>query len=105
MAWFRYLGKISYGIYLLHMPVFIFFEEWRSSWPSGLRMTVFGKLLAAAISFAAVVAIASVSWFCFEQPILRLKDKFRPDENTAVSESLVSSFPTPDQKTEGRLTA
>jgi len=105
MAWFRYLGKISYGIYLLHMPVFIFFEEWRSHWRAVLQTTAEGKLLAAAISFAAVFAIASVSWFLFEQPILRLKDRFRPDEKAGMSESLVSDFPTPDQKAEGRLTA
>ena len=104
MDWLRYLGKISYGIYLLHMPVFIFFEEWRSHWPIGLRMTAGGKMLAAAISFISVVAIASVSWFFFEQPILRLKDRFRSEERTVMPGSLLSGFPTPGQKAEGPLT-
>lgn len=66
-AWLRYLGKISYGLYLLHIPVRSALE---AAFPTqaGLFLNV------AMIGIA--VALASLSYTYFETPILRLKSRF-----------------------------
>ena len=67
-----YIGQIAYGLYLLHAPTsFVvramlsrrFHIEPHSSWNFLL-------------SLAAAFVVASLSWFLFEKPVLRLKDRF-----------------------------
>ena len=68
-----YIGRISYGLYLFHLPL-------GSALPRMLRFLGLGldrgsaSLLAARIAFC--IAIASFSFFTFEQPILSLKKRF-----------------------------
>lgn len=64
----RYLGTISYGIYVYHFLVLLAVEDLARR--AGLldRQTI----LAAAV--LGTVAVASVSWHLFERPINRLKD-------------------------------
>lgn len=76
-----HLGKISYGIYLLHMFVpgmwdyvsDMFFQyawiRWMSE--SWVRFLLF---------FVITVGLATFSWFCIEKPINQLKDYFRYDK-------------------------
>lgn len=64
LAW---IGRISYGLYLWHYPVFKGVRYVRAPWWVQL-MTAF------ALSFA----IAFLSYFAFERPILRLKKHFLP---------------------------
>jgi len=75
--WLVYTGRISYGVYLIHVPIFICVSLaaqrlWGTTQYSGFR-----QALLVCVAFAAVYAVASISWFCFEQPILRLKERFR----------------------------
>jgi len=75
--WLVYTGRISYGVYLIHVPIFICVSLaarrfWGTPHYSSVR-----QVLMVCVAFAAVYAVASISWFCFERPILRLKDKFR----------------------------
>jgi peptidoglycan/LPS O-acetylase OafA/YrhL len=67
----RYLGKISYGMYVYHFPVIWFVQNGSRAlgWDSLLPYTVW-------ISLAAIVAISSLSYHLFEKPILDLKDRF-----------------------------
>lgn len=69
----RYLGRISYGVYLYHLPAFWALSEamerLRLPMPhSGPAKFVLGSALA--------VAVAALSWHAFEQPINRLKRRW-----------------------------
>jgi peptidoglycan/LPS O-acetylase OafA/YrhL len=62
-----FLGRISYGFYVLHMPVIGFL---RKHWaPAGSLADCLG-FFAAALLISAL--LATVSWIGFERPILRL---------------------------------
>ncbi|MBA2322340.1 MAG: acyltransferase [Deltaproteobacteria bacterium] len=67
LAPFRYAGKISYGLYLYHLPIY-FALGFREGWVGRPKM-VFAVML--------VFAAASLSYFLVEEPILRLKRYFR----------------------------
>jgi peptidoglycan/LPS O-acetylase OafA/YrhL len=65
-----FTGKISYGLYLFHnfipyMKVFDF--------PNQISINYYSNQL---IRFILLFAIASISWFLIERPILKYKDKF-----------------------------
>lgn len=70
----RYLGKISYGLYVYHSPII---------WFSG-RIADLGidnpilKPLTALIALIATILIASLSFHLMEKPIINLKDRFFP---------------------------
>lgn len=67
----RYLGRISYGIYLWHLPVRYAMGlvpgGWRFHQP-GIMMLVAGGLV--------TIVVASLSWFLVEAPVNRLKKRF-----------------------------
>lgn len=68
----RYLGKISYGLYIYHFPIIWF----------SLRISELGipqeyvKPLSAVISFFVTLLMASLSFYLMERPITNLKDRF-----------------------------
>ena len=69
----QFLGKISYGIYLFHMPV----------WTAGYAVCHalgWSLLYESFPGVAAVTALsilcASASWYLLERPLLRLKDRW-----------------------------
>lgn len=70
-----FLGKISYGVYILHFNV-----------PGLLREQAFPKLgwqlpsspIVNFFIFTVVsIILATVSWYCFERPILSLKNRYK----------------------------
>jgi peptidoglycan/LPS O-acetylase OafA/YrhL len=74
-GWLRYIGKISYGIYLLHYPIFVLWARFLRT-ETCCQTDVARNLLAFAGQMALAIAAASISWRLFEQPILRLKERF-----------------------------
>lgn len=56
-----YLGKVSYGIYLWHLPVLVLLA----------RHTELAPLTAMGVALVATIALASASWHWIEQPLLR----------------------------------
>lgn len=72
-GWLRYMGKISYCLYLIHQPVYYVLgaKLVRNSIGVGTGATIFVMVL----GFVASLAISSVSWYLFESQILRLKDR------------------------------
>lgn len=74
----RYLGKISYGLYVYHYPIV---------WFSG-RIADLGieppllQPLSALIALSATILVASLSFHFLERPIINLKDRFFPVHST-----------------------
>ena len=63
-----WVGKISYGLYLYHYPIF------QSSTLAAMKLSGTGKLLIAAIL---TLAVATISFYLLERPLLQLKAQFR----------------------------
>ncbi len=59
---FRYVGKISYGLYLWQLPIFFLFDSERSH--------LYGYPLLA-LRFGATLVVASASFYLVEEPIRR----------------------------------
>ena len=75
----RYLGMISYGIYIFHLmlPDLLPHAAGRLGYPHALAWL--GDQTKRYLLFysAASVVVAAISWHCFEGPINRLKDRFQ----------------------------
>jgi len=75
IAFLKYTGKVSYALYLIHVPVFSFVSY-------ELGRTIFrhssfsGELVVFSVSFAVCYGLAAISWRFFESPFLRLKSCF-----------------------------
>ena len=69
-----YYGKISYGLYMTHIMVFVFFGSFDA------RMDhhgTFGDLAVVAFRLVATTLVATALWYGFESRILRLKRYFQ----------------------------
>lgn len=62
-----YIGRISYGIYLLHLPIYFIVEQALPHW------TLMEKL---PLKLALTLGAASISFHVLERPFLRLKERF-----------------------------
>ena len=63
------IGRISYGLYLWHWPVFLIINPTRTGWTGPILLLV---------RMIATFAVAAVSFVAIEQPFLRLKTRFEP---------------------------
>ena len=63
--WLCAIGKISYGIYVVHLPIIALFQA--RGWPPA-------RILA--VSLPASLLLATASWFLLEKPFLRLKERW-----------------------------
>ena len=84
MRWLRFLGRISYGLYLFHMFALVFVGEFVAR-AFHLRNLLLMRLAA----FAATLALATASWRWFERPILQIRDRWFPydsDQALCVAE-------------------
>ena len=74
-----FVGEISYGLYLIHLLCFDLYDRWVGSlWPGLLRAEGRMGLMALRLLMSAGLAIA-LAWLSrryFEEPFLRLKDRF-----------------------------
>jgi len=70
LAWkpIRAVGRVSYGIYLWHVPVFVFVQIRGDALPPLTRLV---------IAWAATAVVVVFSWFCIERPFLALKPRPR----------------------------
>ena len=68
-----FYGRISYGMYMIHISVFIFFG-WFDLMMNRYGMA--GNLAIVAFRLAASTAAAAVMWYGFESQILKLKRHF-----------------------------
>ena len=63
----RYIGKVSYCIYLIHILIPNLFVSFKLIEEPNLRFLMYAAL---------TIAIASFSWYVIEKPLLKLKDRF-----------------------------
>jgi peptidoglycan/LPS O-acetylase OafA/YrhL len=68
-----YFGRISYGMYMIHISVFIFFGWFDLKMD---RYGIAGNLAVVAFRLAMTAAAATVLWYAFESQILKLKRHF-----------------------------
>ncbi len=68
----RYLGKISYGLYVYHFPIIWFVARMADL---GIKDPIL-KPLTAVVALVATIVLASLSFYLLERPILNLKDRF-----------------------------
>ena len=84
----RWLGRISYGVYLYHWPIFYRIE----------RDLDWSPLAKALLAFALTFLVATISYYFLELPFLRMKDRIgrAPARVTscAVADRCVRSSPT-----------
>lgn len=66
----RFIGKVSYGLYVFHPAVFLFLL------PRVRQMSVELQVL---ICFGATLLVAVISWYGYESWFIRLKEKFAPE--------------------------
>ncbi|MDZ4808803.1 MAG: acyltransferase [Bacteroidota bacterium] len=72
----KFFGKISYGFYIFHWPVYILLSPYLFPWVSKF---VNGSSLEFSVSVLATLAAIGISWISyqyFEKYFLKLKDKF-----------------------------
>lgn len=81
----RYMAVISYGIYLLHPLVSRVVRSW------GIPALNYGTYLRFFVAGGLSVAAASISWFAFENPLAKLKDRIAPRLTPSDSKSAVTA--------------
>jgi peptidoglycan/LPS O-acetylase OafA/YrhL len=71
----RYLGAISYSLYLFHIPVYYLFLHLAA----GFQLSGSGVALAVSmVSLVSAITLSAISWKYLEMPILGLKDRWAP---------------------------
>ena len=79
----RYIGKISYSVYLLHSFVFAAFLRMQLAKRVIDGGSSLNTVLCLAAEYAVVLVVASASYYMYERPFLRLKKFF--DTNSTLS--------------------
>lgn len=80
-----WIGRISYGLYLWHWPVFLILG------PSHLQVSRSVMIL---LQVGATFMAATLSYLFIEQPFLKLKSRFSSDANHAESPSTHATIPS-----------
>jgi len=85
-----FYGRISYGLYMIHIAVFIFFGWF------DVRMDRYGtagNLAVVAFRLAASTALATALWYGFESRILKLKRYFSAAQSVGAKEAVQTQVP------------
>jgi peptidoglycan/LPS O-acetylase OafA/YrhL len=73
--WLRRIGKISYGLYLYHYPIFVIADLIENDLVGGKPPLLY-YITEIIVTIGLTYLLASVSWKWFETPILKYKDRF-----------------------------
>jgi peptidoglycan/LPS O-acetylase OafA/YrhL len=80
----RWLGKISYGIYVYHLLLYGVFEK-IALWIAPHAGALEAGLLLAGVAICGTLLIASLSFYSIESAFLSLKDRFTGRHGGAVN--------------------
>ena len=72
-----YYGRISYGLYMTHILVFVYFGSFDARLDDSHHIGIAGNLLIVALRLVASTIVATVLWYGFESQILKLKRYFK----------------------------
>lgn len=79
----RYLGKISYGLYVYHYPIIGFILTFQLMYKTHIDLLLYlGNPRTYLIALLITVIISSISFHFFEKPINHLKDRLFPLKST-----------------------
>ncbi|MFM9908489.1 MAG: acyltransferase family protein, partial [Chitinophagaceae bacterium] len=65
-----YIGKVSYGIYVFHLPIIMIFSN-------VTKRPIFNDYVSLALCFGITVLVSSLSYHFFEQRFLNFKSRFK----------------------------
>jgi Predicted acyltransferases len=83
---FDYIGKISYGIYVIHpLIIYLLSSFWRPRFSHSMPVSIQYPLIYLLVCILTII-VAALSYKFYESPFLRLKDRF------AIIKSSGSSF-------------
>ena len=71
----QHLGMISYTLYLVHMPIALILK--RAVGPA-MGIDLSDGLPRLAAVWVVSLVVATLSWYYFENPVLKLKDRWFP---------------------------
>ncbi|MBC7875278.1 MAG: acyltransferase family protein, partial [Ferruginibacter sp.] len=72
----KFFGRISYGFYIFHWPVYLLLSPWLFSWVSKYASGSSLQFIVSVLGTLAAIAISWVSYQYYEKYFLKLKDKF-----------------------------
>ncbi len=80
-----YLGRVSYAIYLIHLPMYLTIQLVIIRWlgQTGNASSLMRAILSGGLATVGAIVFAGLSWRYIEYPILGLKDKLFPTRSTA----------------------
>ena len=84
MGWLRWLGKVSYGVYVYHL-LFRSQYEWLSYKILPRASSNLHFVALACVATVGTLALASLSFYGFESRFLRLKDRAVPKPMAALA--------------------
>ena len=73
----KYLGLISYGLYVVHLPVGVFAEAWLPLEAIAAAMHLPRNVVDFTVMATISIGLATLSWYLFEAKVLALKDRFQ----------------------------
>lgn len=71
-----FYGRISYGLYMTHILVFVYFGNFDARLDDNHHIGIAGNLAIVALRLVASTVVATVLWYGFESQILKLKKYF-----------------------------
>ena len=77
IATLRHLGTISYGVYVYHILFKVYFERIALRVAPHASHNV-GAIIVLVVAAIFTLGVAEISWWCFERPILGLKERLAP---------------------------
>jgi len=72
----RFLGRISYGLYIFHWPLYLLLRRWLEPRLTGEMPAISAPMLVSIIATAAAIGISWLIYRYYENYFLKLKDKF-----------------------------